>query len=118
MQREIKFRAWDTNEKIMRKDWTDIKVFRDSDVLIPMQYTGLKDKNGKDICEGDILSPSKREVKFGEYFGPFGMGTGFYTIAHSMKTELNKPDPFGMTTRQVDESEIIGDIYQNPELLK
>jgi hypothetical protein len=53
--REMKFRAWDKDTcKMVDKflpDWSSISQKR----YLLMQYTGLKDKNGKEIYEGDIL---------------------------------------------------------------
>ena len=51
--REIKFRAWDKDLLKMYSKWTVIPDDDRSHIL--MQYTGLKDKNGVEIYEGDIL---------------------------------------------------------------
>lgn len=64
MSREIKFRAWHKNNNKMRYDVTTDLL--DRDYLEFMQYTGLKDKKGKEIYEGDIvdINGAIGEVKF------------------------------------------------------
>ncbi|QMW06393.1 YopX family protein [Spirosoma foliorum] len=85
------------------------------DVMMPLEFTGLRDKNGQDIYEGDILD-------FGSYIGAISDGTrclhkvvyednqgGFRTI------ELISPEKgtFPMDHYCV----VVGNIYENPELL-
>lgn len=136
--REIKFRAWDKSFKKMlvvdnlyfdlerglkiqstdedgnvythEKDDLEIEGYSIMNIIL-MQYTGLKDKNGKEIYERDItkltaISPIHHaefkeiiEVKFenGSFY-PFGM-----MVFNGFKEE---------------NYEVIGNIYENPELLK
>lgn len=84
------------------------------------QYTGLKDKNGKEIYEGDILtwgedgfavpSPIVVEYKHGA-FGYVYVDGNFYPFAGVSSFTFNLFDTD-------DRFEVIGNIYDNPELLK
>ena len=122
--REIKFRAWDKERGKMcftnngginsyhiawfPSQTTNVPaLYRDSNLVdecVIMQYTGLKDKNGKEIFDGDIVDINgckNRVVEWDEDW------CGFY-----LSRELN---PVGYFLSE--EYEIIGNIYENPELL-
>jgi uncharacterized phage protein (TIGR01671 family) len=127
--RDIKFRAWDKEKKMMifpndsKKeglvltyngnlkihdiDERDIIWFHkpEDKGIILMQYTGLKDKNGKEIYEGDILKLKCRDPiseEWREWICPIEFRKGFY-----------HPLPF-----EEGIIEVIGNIYENKELLK
>ena len=69
--REIKFRVWDRElKKMIQVTNVDLEAGSDyftSDRYVVMQYTGLKDKNGKEIYEGDILHIIEVGMYGGEY---------------------------------------------------
>jgi uncharacterized phage protein (TIGR01671 family) len=117
--REIKFRAWDkVNKRIIYFDGdtllSNVTNPPEKNDYIPMQYTWVKDKNGKEIYEGDIL-----EFKgwgfcgaIDGYLGQIIHVTlpGFYL----KKYELEGQCAFGFENNV----EIIGNGYENPELLE
>lgn len=140
-----KYRAWDSAKKEMFKDTFAITesgqvvVVEQEDVMCPpdyvfvdhlviMQSTGLKDKNGKEIFEGDVLEIQgiKMIVKFGSYkdletsknsghiLGVLYDGLGFYVEC------INAADPDNISPfepEMLKNSQIIGNIYENKELL-
>ena len=97
-QREIKFRAWDGKEMQQAFDLSSNPKYwwvHNKDFPL-MQYTGLKDKNGKEIYEGDV-------VKF----------INTFQVEETRAIEF--PRDYGFITCY--EFEIIGNIYENPELI-
>ncbi|HJS82547.1 MAG TPA: YopX family protein, partial [Nitrososphaera sp.] len=53
--RDIKFRVWDTIAKCWKSNDTHDISHCDGEVFIAQQFTGLKDREGKEIWEGDVI---------------------------------------------------------------
>jgi|APGre2960657404_1045060.scaffolds.fasta_scaffold244610_2 uncharacterized phage protein (TIGR01671 family) len=116
MSREIKFRAWDTSDKekgpyILGPYYLTDSIFNYKKVreLELMQYTGLKDKNGVEIYEGDIVRVCNNNNGFFEVIF-INAYVGGWVLKHKEERFLS------LGARKTTDIEIIGNIHQNPEL--
>ena len=124
MNRELKFRVWckgtSTNANFNKPRWilpTDfilLKYYRcfqdviESDDFVVHQYTGLQDRDGKDIYEGDILEYQSSDSEFSTCI-----------VRWTQEYEDNHPG-FVITNNysQYGKPKIISNIFENPELIK
>ena len=125
--RQIKFRAWDKDANRM---WTDPSINNDSlsdKSLVWMQFTGLLDRHGKEIYEGDILDsevyPFHDEGE-SNYLAEVcwdAESAGFFGYmylreeARERKSGIAEGNP--VDTEVFPECEVIGNIYENPALI-
>jgi len=119
-QRPIKFRVWDIKHKWWYNDVLSLGVFcgnKDKDDFAIQQFTGLKDKNGKDIYEGDICNI--RRYQHLDKIRKWIVGEVIWGCEHgwNFRTYYGK-DFIGTRFTEVEEIEVIGNIFENPELLK
>ena len=119
--RDIKFRIYDKDRKAMYHllenklsfgrfegdravDWEDVFADKHEELEI-MQYTGLKDKNGKEIYEGDI-------AKYGNMTGKIMFLEGWFVLS-----DFEEQEEWTLAYI-LDEIEVIGNIYDNKNLLE
>ncbi|WDT65138.1 YopX family protein [Companilactobacillus crustorum] len=111
----IKLRAWDKECKVMR-DYDELKGLTldalDTDNFEIEQLTGLKDVNGKDIYDGDIV---KSNYKYAQpKISQIIMADGNSYIAGEDLATGNEM----LVSDHVEEIEVIGNVHENPELLE
>lgn len=146
--RVLKFRVWDKTIKQYRKDdvfMVDINGYlwftedygdgegqlrvdlAKKDIFTIQQFTGLKDKNGKEIYEGDIVSTEDHyEIEFhgGEVENRLGKivysdKNMAFIISFNLKSnKINEDNSLSYDTLSMSSIKIKGNIFENPEFLK
>ncbi len=124
--RQIKFMAWDGTKMLLMHEictstgleggLCSFEMLMESISDMPlMQFTGLKDKNGKEIYEGDIITNHDFESNL-----LIGFSSDKCAFVGSKTTSFNIEDIYNFFDDIVfeDKWEVIGNIYENPELLK
>lgn len=126
--RIIKFRLWDKENKEMKVPlspvWFEENYYGDDDFAkcadyedcVLMQFTGLYDKNGKEIYRGDVVKywvgDKPRQI------GKITWGGWQYSFTRVVEGK-ESTDFFGYNSEDINPNnlEVIGNIYENPELL-
>jgi len=109
----IKFRFWLGHTKKMTYGHTleniNAIIPEFTEDIVPLQFTGLKDKNDKEIYEGDILgtvTDKPMVVGWSKKYASFVLNRNGWAFSHYFGESCNP-----------EECEIIGNIYENSELI-
>ena len=130
--REIKFRVWDKETKNICEvrnidfisEMVQIKYqanygVRELENVILMQFTGLQDENGVDIYEGDIINLSYEyfdgHFRDNEIVGKVYFEDSSFRMSYKKYDEIRE---WRIDEPEILSIEVIGNIYENPELLE
>ncbi len=121
--RKIKFRAWEEEYKRMLPDEniTEMCTFdylRTSNDMVLMQYTGLKDKKGKEIYEGDVVKYGSNDEQVEKTTGEVIFYEGCFRLDFRKiqdEYDISFDDLSCWCPNMI---EIVGNVHQNPKLLK
>jgi uncharacterized phage protein (TIGR01671 family) len=131
MSRQIKFRAWDGNRMVTEPGYIQVHTDKDFHVFIEeegqweneyihlMQFTGLQDKAGRDIYEGDVVKD-----RFGRIMQVQWWNFRLCWVAIS-ETNFHHADLYDWVDFDYEKEEksstarveVIGNVYENPELI-
>lgn len=121
MNRFIKFKAWDKQEKQMiYPTFIPNEPKKDSNYVY-LQYTGLKDVNGKEIYVGDIVKCTelRTEDELNEWISPIVYDDCDLIVHETKMCDVSLSMFFPGTNKMpLTEIEVIGNIYENPELIE
>ncbi len=121
--REFKYRAWDKENKVM----CDVEMlgevilkikgseWENREDFVVMQFTGLCDKNGREIYEGDIVRFSPYWV---EHPWTSRVVWGKEFAGHVVKGKADDSEEDVLDDEMIEDAEVIGNIFEHPELLK
>jgi len=130
--REARFKIWDKKRKkwvhktpvnllgetillgefMRRPDGTHVRLEELNDMEI-IQYTGLKDKNKKEIYEGDVVILYNWDEDCWDVLRTVEFSEGSFMV-----TDIDNSGTCSIQMVELSECRIIGNIYENPELLK
>ena len=126
MSLPIKFRAWDKIKSEMRQPfgvqfngdaWAPIGP-RFAEDFVLMQFTGLQDKNGKEIWEGDVVSWEWEKIKGLKGDPAFVTMETIFEDDKRGQTGWIAKNKGGFLCFVDSTCEVLGNIYENPEILK
>jgi len=114
---ELRFRAWNGYNMYHSEEFVSIHAFfgyhEDEEI---MQWTGLKDKDGKDIYEGDILASKGGYTRIVS----FQQNSGSFMMAHLNQLNIPWTDPWQSMPQEYlkeFEHEVVGNLFENPDLI-